>query len=259
MVLPSLPARERRDGERACTERHDGQLSCQPVSSAHDGESVQSDVTTDVVNELVARNNPLPLFYGASGSGKTVCGMAVVAYLDRPGTSPGACIRSNPVQGRLFTFNLAQATKTLLDQSPHLRSRGGDVFDIHAFEDTKADAREGVHRHGHRQESQGVHPRPVVINCDKASYADVIALFPEHLILVNAKLYMDTTLSVRQVFEELHKMGHRGSPTVMARWFEASWPAQDFPKNSFPNGLERRVPRRMRLSTGSRNNCPKTS
>jgi hypothetical protein len=95
----------------------------------------QSAVTSEVVNELVARNNPLPLFYGASGSGKTVCGMALVASLDRPGISPGACIRIR-CSADWFTFGLAQAPKALLDQSPLLRSRGGDVFDIHAFEET---------------------------------------------------------------------------------------------------------------------------
>jgi hypothetical protein len=57
----------------------------------------------------------------------------------------------------------------------------------------------------------------IITNCPAASYADVIAFFGgTDLVLVQAKLHMDTVLSARDVFEELHKMGNRDWRAVLA-------------------------------------------
>jgi hypothetical protein len=57
----------------------------------------------------------------------------------------------------------------------------------------------------------------IITNRAAASYADVIAFCGgTDLVLVQAKLFMETVLSVREVFEELYKMGNRNWRTVLA-------------------------------------------
>jgi hypothetical protein len=59
----------------------------------------------------------------------------------------------------------------------------------------------------------------VVTNCGTTSFADVIAFFrTTDLVLISTKLYMEKKLSVRDVFEELHKMGNRDWRSVLAKW-----------------------------------------
>jgi hypothetical protein len=48
----------------------------------------------EIVASKIRRNTgPLPLFYGASGSGKTTCGIAMAAQLTGSDGKPGACIQ----------------------------------------------------------------------------------------------------------------------------------------------------------------------
>jgi hypothetical protein len=53
----------------------------------------QPDDVRRVASAITPPDGPLPLFYGASGSGKTTCGMAMAAQLTSPGGKPGACIQ----------------------------------------------------------------------------------------------------------------------------------------------------------------------
>jgi hypothetical protein len=56
----------------------------------------------------------------------------------------------------------------------------------------------------------------------------VIAFFGNaDLILVRAKFHMETVFSVREIFEELHKMGHRDWRAVLAMFHKE----EDLPKN----------------------------
>jgi hypothetical protein len=79
----------------------------------------------------------------------------------------------------------------------------------------------------------------IVTNGASASYADVIAFFHDaDLILVQAKLHVGTVLSVRQVFEELHKMGNRDWRTVLTMFYRYN---EHLPKHGVPPWITKRV------------------
>jgi hypothetical protein len=79
----------------------------------------------------------------------------------------------------------------------------------------------------------------IITNRASASYADVIAFFGDaDLVLVQAKLCMETALSDRQVFEELHKMGNRDWRTVLAMFHRYK---EDLPTDNVPPWITARV------------------
>jgi hypothetical protein len=92
-----------------------------------------------VARAIIGEFNPLPLLYGASGSGKTMCGISIVAKLNRYNDAPGACVRIR-CNAAWFRFDPARLSDLPLKPLPRLRAffnqHPEGVFGTHAFEET---------------------------------------------------------------------------------------------------------------------------
>jgi hypothetical protein len=96
----------------------------------------------EIARMITGRFNPLALISGASGRGKTVCGISVVAHLRRFDSAAGACLRIR-CGADWFTFSPDQEPRVPLKELPLFSSRDPKgVFDIHAFEETYKSAHE---------------------------------------------------------------------------------------------------------------------
>jgi hypothetical protein len=94
----------------------------------------RSDDAQKVADRISGLDCPLPLFYGASGSGKTMCGIAIARQLTIRGGKPAACIR---------LLCSAECLKFIPKDAPHLlhyrllkNKDPQGVFDINVFENT---------------------------------------------------------------------------------------------------------------------------
>jgi hypothetical protein len=80
----------------------------------------------EIARMIAGRFNPLALISGASGSGKTVCGISVVTHLRRFDSAAGACLRLR-CGADWFTFSpdqeprASQVTAALLQSRPRRR------------------------------------------------------------------------------------------------------------------------------------------
>jgi hypothetical protein len=79
----------------------------------------------------------------------------------------------------------------------------------------------------------------IITNRDEAVYANVIAFSGgADLVLAQAILCMETALSDREVFEELHKMGNRDWRTVLAMFHRYK---EDLPTDNVPPWITEKV------------------
>jgi hypothetical protein len=120
----------------------------------------QADGAIKIAGEISGRFNPLALISGAPGSGKTMCGISVVAYL-RGCHTASACLRLR-CGADWFTFSPGQEPCVPLKTLPLLACRNPKlVFDLHAFEETYKSA------HGARVERNLVAQHFVLQTIDK--------------------------------------------------------------------------------------------
>ena len=81
----------------------------------------------------------------------------------------------------------------------------------------------------------------VAINAAEAPFAAVMVVAPTLLVLCQAKSYGDARLEEYQVYEELHKMGHRGALSRLAGMLAAARAMTDVEHNSVLEELQQLV------------------
>jgi hypothetical protein len=98
--------------------------------------ALEGDDGSQIAATIAGICGPLALISGASGSGKTVCGISVVAHLRRFDSAAGACLRLR-CGADWFTFSPRQEPCVDLSRTP-LFSKWDpkSVFDLRAFEET---------------------------------------------------------------------------------------------------------------------------
>jgi hypothetical protein len=93
--------------------------------------------TDEVVKQFDAQPPALPLLFGDSGSGKTLCGISAVAYMDRT-NGPGACLRLLCTSDK-FAVDVAELlgsdpTQTAVLSKWHADNPSVDTLSIDDFE-----------------------------------------------------------------------------------------------------------------------------
>jgi hypothetical protein len=96
-----------------------------------------------VAKHLSVSYNSLPLLYGASGAGKTMCGISVVAFM-ASASSPGACVRLRCTAAtfRMSLTELLEPDPTIVPCLDRWRARNpnAEFFHIGVFEETYGQA-----------------------------------------------------------------------------------------------------------------------
>jgi hypothetical protein len=105
-----------------------------PLFGHREMKALEGDGASQITRMIAGSFGPLALITGASGSGKTVCGISVVTHLR--GSATGACLRIR-CGTDWFTFSPDQEPCVPLKELPHLASRDPNrLLDLRAFEET---------------------------------------------------------------------------------------------------------------------------
>jgi hypothetical protein len=132
-----------------------------PLFGHSNAKASEDDGASKIAAAIAGRFNPLALITGAAGSGKTVCGISVVAHLHGCSTASGACLRVR-CGADWFTFSPDHEPCVPRKALPLLASRDlKRVFDLRAFEETYKSA------HGARDERDLVAQHFVLQAIDK--------------------------------------------------------------------------------------------
>jgi hypothetical protein len=108
--------------------------------------ALEGDGASQIAAAIAGIFGSLALISGASGSGKTVCGISVVAHLRRFDSAAGACLRLR-CGADWFTFSPDQEPCVPLKELPHLASRDPNrLLDLRAFEETYKSAHQAQER-----------------------------------------------------------------------------------------------------------------